>query len=262
MPDLDPRVRLTVDNGVATVTIAQPGKKNAVAPPMWDALAARFQHCSEDPDVRVVILTGEGDSFCSGSDLGAIEMGSDIPGGLARLRRGNRMILSIYNCQKPVIAAVRGAAVGVGWSLALACDFVLACETARFTQGFVKIGLMPDGGSIYFLSRLVGAARAKELAYSGRFVSATEALDLGLALKVFSEAQMDAGVAAFASELASGATASMALSKRMFRASMAPSLEQFLDQEEVSQACIKATGDFQEGVTAFKEKRRPQFTGR
>ena len=262
MTDLDPRVRLTLEDGVATVTIAQPEKKNAVAPSMWDTLAAHFQRCSDDPDVRVVILTGEGETFCSGSDLGAIEMTADIPSGLSRLRRGNRMILSIYNCQKPVIGAVRGAAVGVGWSLALACDFVLAADTARFTQGFVKIGLMPDGGSIYFLSRLIGMARAKELAYSGRFVSAAEALEWGLVIKLFGEAELAEGVVNFGRQLAQGATASIALSKRMFRAAMAPGLEQFLDQEEVSQACIKETGDFQEGVQAFLEKRQPNFTGR
>jgi 2-(1,2-epoxy-1,2-dihydrophenyl)acetyl-CoA isomerase len=120
---------------------------------------------------------------------------------------------------------------------------------------------MPDGGSIYFLSRLIGAAPAKELAYSGRFVSAAEALELGLALKLFSQNEMAEGVADFARQLARGATASMALSKRMFRASMAPGLEQFLDQEEIAQACIKETGDFQEGVRAFLEKRPPVFTG-
>jgi 2-(1,2-epoxy-1,2-dihydrophenyl)acetyl-CoA isomerase len=251
MTEIDGRVRLTIDAGVATVTIAQPDKKNAVAPAMWDALAAHFQRCSDDPQVRVVILTGEGDTFCSGSDLGAIDMASDVSAGLSRLRRGNRMILSIYNCAKPVVAAVRGAAVGVGWSLALACDFVLAAETARFTQGFVKIGLMPDGGSIYFLSRLIGAARAKHLAYSGRFVSASETLEFGLAVKIFAERDMAEGVRGFAADLARGATASMAASKRMFRATMAPGLEQFIDQEELAQVGVKATHDFQEGVKAF-----------
>ena len=259
--ELDPRIRFTLADGIATITIAQPKKRNAIAPQMWDALAAHFNRCSADPEVRVVVFTGEGDAFCSGSDLEEIDMSNDIASGLARLKRANRMITAIYSCEKPVVAAVRGPATGVGWSLAMASDFVIAAENAKFGGGFLKVGLMPDGGSIYFLSRLLGEARAKEIAYTSRFVLAEEALAFGMAVKVAPLAEFDAVVAAFAGQLATSATTGIALAKRMFRASQAPSLEQFLDQEEMAQVCAKKTGDFQEGVTAFMEKRPVRFTG-
>src|SRR3546814_162553 len=141
---LDPRIRYTLHDGVATITIAQPEKRNAVAPPMWDALTAHFTRCSSDPEVRAVIFTGEGGHFCSGSDLDAIDLSNDIASGLARLKRANRMMLAIYNIEKPVIAAVRGPAAGVGWSLALACAFIVAAEDAGFGGGLVTVGLVPD----------------------------------------------------------------------------------------------------------------------
>lgn len=259
---LDPRIQYSLINGVATITIAQPTKRNAVAPPMWDALAAHFTRCSSDPEVRVVILRGEGNFFCSGSDLDAIDLSNDIASGLARLKRANRMMLAIYNCEKPVIGAVTGPAAGVGYSIALACDYIIASDNARLGGGFTRIGLMPDGGSIFFLSRLLGSAHAKEMAYSGRFVSAEEALSLGIAVKLFGADEFDQRLADYANELAKGPTTTIALAKRMFRAALAPSLEQFFDQEEMAQVCAKKTDDFNEGVMAFREKRPVQFSGR
>jgi len=258
---IDPRIRLKITQGVATITISQPEKRNAVAPPMWDAIALLFEHCSVNEDVRAVIFTGEGDAFCSGSDVGEIELSNDMASGLARLKRGNRMIRAIYNCEKPVIAAVRGAATGVGWSLAMACDFVLAADNAKFGGGFLKLGLIPDGGAIFFLSRILGEARAKELVYTSRFVLADEAVSLGLALEVIPVTEMDVKVTSFANELATKATTGIALAKRMFRASIAPGIEQFFEQEELAQVCAKKTNDFQEGVNAFQNKRPVVFSG-
>lgn len=259
--NLDPRIRFAIDDGIATISIDQPAKRNAIAPPMWDAISALFAHCSSDDAVRAVVFTGEGEAFCSGTDLEQIDMRNDIASGLARLKRANRMILAIYNCEKPVIAAVRGGAAGVGWSLALACDFVIASQTAKFGGGFLRVGLIPDGGSVFFLSRLLGEARAKEIAYSGRFVLAEEAVSLGLAVKVVPIEQMATSVAKFARELANGPTTGIGLTKRMFRAAQGPTIEQYLDQEELAQICAKKTDDFQEGVKAFMEKRPAAFTG-
>lgn len=262
MRELDPRVRCDISNGVARITIVQPAKRNAVAPAMWDALTEHFTRVSTHPDVRVVVFTGEGAAFCSGSDLEEIDAGIDPAAGLARLRRANRMILAIYNCDKPVIAAVRGPAVGVGWSLALACDLIIAGQSARFSQGFVKVGLMPDGGSIFFLSRQLGFARAKDLAFFGRFVSAEEAFNLALVNEVTPEDALEAALARRTDALASGATLAISLAKRMFRKSLAPSLEAFLEQEEIAQQTVKQSGDFAEGVAAFRERRPPNFNGK
>lgn len=262
MTTLDARIRCEIAQGVARITIAQPAKRNAVAPAMWDALAAYFTRVSSDPKVRVVVFTGEGEAFCSGSDIEEIDSGTDPAAGLARLRRANRMILAIYNCDKPVIAAVRGPAVGVGWSLALACDLIIAGESARFCQRFVKVGLMPDGGSIFFLARQLGFARAKDLTFHGGFVSAREAMDLGLVNEVAPDDAFESVLAARVEALATGATHAISLSKRMFRASLAPSLEAFLEQEEIAQCTAKQSQDFAEGVRAFKERRAPKFIGK
>lgn len=250
------------DKGIATVTIDHLPKRNAVAPAMWDALAAHFRDLSADPAVRAVILTGAGQFFCSGSDVDEIATADDVPTGLARLKRANRMMLAIHNCEKPVIAAVAGPAAGVGFSLALACDFIIASDDARFGGGFTRVGLMPDGGAIYFLSRLLGESRAKAIAYTGKFLDAEEALALGLVLEVHPAAHFAQRVAAFADELAHGPTSAIALGKRMFRAANAPSLEQFMEQEELAQVCVKQTADFKEGLTAFGERRRTEFSGR
>lgn len=260
--DLDPRIVFELDGDIATITMDQPAKRNAVAPSMWDAIAALFDHCSKNPAVRVVVLTGRGEAFCAGTDLAEIDLENDIASGLSRLRGANRMILAIRNCDKPVIAACRGSAVGVGWSLALACDFTLAATTAKFGGGFVKVGLVPDGGSIYFLSRLLGEARAKEIAYTSRVIPAPEAVDLGLVLEAVPGEELDARVAAFAGQLAKCATTSVGLAKRLFRHAMGPTLEMYLEQEELAQVCSKRTDDFAEGVAAFREKRAARFTGR
>jgi len=262
MTTLDSRIRCEISEGVARITIAQPAKRNAVAPTMWDALAAHFTRVSSDPAVRVVVLTGEGEAFCSGSDLEEMDSGADPAAGLARLRRANRMVLAIYNCDKPVIAAVRGPAVGVGWSLALACDLIIAGESARFCQRFVKVGLMPDGGSIFFLARQLGFARAKDLTFYGDFVSAREALDLALVNEVAPDEALEAALAVRTQALATGATHAISLAKRMFRSSLAPSLEAFLEQEEIAQVAAKQSLDFIEGVRASRERRPPIFIGK
>lgn len=258
----DPRIHFDLTDGVATITISQPEKRNAIAPPMWDAIAAWFEHCSADQDVRVVIFQGDGNAFCSGSDVDVIGLSDDIPGGLARLRRANRMIRAIYLCEKPVIAVVRGPAVGVGWSLTLACDFTLAAENAKFGGGFLKVGLIPDGAAIFFLSRALGEARAKALVYSSRLVKADEAVSLGLALEAVPLDQMDERVMQFANELKNNATAGIALAKRMFRASLSPGIDAYFDAEEMAQICAKKTDDFQEGLASFKEGRPSRFIGR
>lgn len=253
--------------GIATVFIAQPAKQNAVSPPMWDALADSFRQLSADPEVRCVVLRGAGTTFCSGSDLGALDKASnagvvDIGAGLARLKRANRMVLAIHECEKPVIAAVRGNAVGVGWSIAMACDLSIMSSNARFIAAFARIGLVPDGGAIWFLSRLVGPRVAKQIAYQAKVIGADEALSLGLVNQVVTEEEFDAAVDALAADLAARPTQSLALSKRLFRDAIGPGLAGFLEAEEMAQVLAKQSPDFHEGVDAFMEKRRSNFSGR
>lgn len=258
----DPRVSLELDaRGLARVTIRHPERRNAISPPMWDTLADAFETVSQDPDVRVVVLTGQGGAFCSGSDVHEIVDDANVAAGLSRLRRANRMIKAVHRCEKPVFAAVSGSAVGIGFSLALACDLIVAESSARFGGGFLKIGLIPDGGSILLLSTSVGVARAKEIFFSSRLVSAAEGHDLGFVSSVTGDATLDVAIEAAAAPYLTGATTGIALAKRLFRASLPVSLEQYFEAEELAVLAGKATDDAREGRAAFQAKRAPDFRG-
>jgi len=211
--------------------------------------------------VRCVVLCGEGRAFCSGSDIGTMT-GFDVRAARARLQQAHRFILGFANLDKPVIAAVRGATVGVGFSLALSSDLLIASDTARFGLVFKKIGLAPDGGAAYFLSHAIGARRAKELMLSARLFDAAEAKALGLVTEVVEDARLEDRAMALAAELASSATFALAMGKRLFHAAAKPSLEDFLELESHVQTEVLQTQDHQEGVAAYREKRKPVFQGR
>lgn len=247
--------------GVALVTINNPARKNAVDVNMRRALQERFQHLADDESVRAVVLTGAGDAFCSGADVGGMG-GHDLRSSRARILHLHAMIRAVYALDKPVIAAVRGAAAGVGLSLALACDFVLAGESARFAPVFNRIGLAPDGGLVWFLARQIGFAQAKELVYKGRILDAQQALALGLAQQVVPDDQLLELAIGEARVYAQGPGFALALTKQMFAASVTPSLDQFLEQEKLMQPQLLQTHDHAEGTAAFRDKRKPVFTGR
>jgi 2-(1,2-epoxy-1,2-dihydrophenyl)acetyl-CoA isomerase len=157
---------------------------------------------------------------------------------------------------------VRGPAVGIGWSVALACDLVVAAKSARFSQIFQRIGLAPDGGAIWFLTRRIGMAKAKELVFSARFVEAEEALALGLVNFVVEDDELEAKAAALAADLAAGPTFALGLAKKLFDAAVSPSLDQYLEIESLVQPQLHHTQDNAEGMAAFREKRPPKFVGR
>ena len=169
-------------DAVAIVTLDRPETKNAITPEMRRQLWEAFEEIALDHEIRAVVLTGANGDFCSGMDVGGMGRGG-VAGSMDRMHTLNRIARAIHNLKKPTIAAVPGVCVGVGWSYALCCDFVLAAETARFALIFRNIGLAPDGGALWLLRQQVGAMRAKELAFSGRMVGAKEAVDLGLALE-------------------------------------------------------------------------------
>lgn len=246
---------------VAVVTINNPAKKNALTAEMRESLLQAFLGFVGDDEVRAVVLTGAGDAFCSGSDVGA--MGKrDLAGSRVRMKTMHAMIRAIHGLDKPVIAAVRGSAVGVGWSLALACDLVIASETAKFAQVFKRIGLAPDGGAVWFLARQIGFSRAKELVYSARTLAPAEALELGLVHRVAADDRLLDDALGLAHEYAAGPTLAFGMAKQMFAACVAPSLEQFLDLELLVQPQLTLSQDHLEGTGALKDKRPPAFTGR
>ena len=174
----------------------------------------------------------------------------------------HRLIRNLVNIEKPVIAAVRGPAVGVGWSLALACDLVIASDTARFAQVFRNIGLVPDGGAIWFLTQYLGTLRAKELVFSGRRIDAHEAHALGLVTRVVPDADLDTVAWQVAREYAAGPTYALGLDKKLFKLMHQPALETLLDAEAWTQGQALASEDHKEGLRAFREKRAPDFKGR
>jgi 2-(1,2-epoxy-1,2-dihydrophenyl)acetyl-CoA isomerase len=254
-------VRLETDNGVATLTLDRPEKLNAMSDAMWNALDAHLGAVAADGNVRVVILTGAGRAFCSGGDIDNMAK-SDIVSGRARSKSRHRVITALYSLEKPVIAAVRGPVYGIGNALALACDLVIASDTAKFSMAFKKVGVVPDGGAVFFLTQLLGVAKARELVYTARPIAAREAVDLGIAMRVVPDGQLEADARALAQELAHSATYALALAKKMFHAMAVPTLEQLLEMETLASGIVRLTHDHKEGVAAFTEKRPPRFLGR
>jgi 2-(1,2-epoxy-1,2-dihydrophenyl)acetyl-CoA isomerase len=254
-------ITLSIDNRIATVTLDRPEKMNALSEDMYLELARIFAELQTDDGVRAVLLTGAGKAFCSGSDVGAMH-NVDMIASRERMRRRYRMIQNLVNLEKPVIAAVNGACVGIGFSIALACDLIIASDSARFSQIFKKIGLVPDGGSIFFLVQHLGIARAKELVYTARMLPADEAHEWGFVTKVVPDAELIGSAQALARELADSATYALGLAKKMFQSMYTPSLEALLETELMSSTIARMTDDHKEGLAAFAQKRKPEFKGR
>ena len=253
-------VELTREAGVATVTLNRPEKLNALSNEMYHELAETFTRLGADDDVRCVVLTGAGRAFCAGGDVTSMG-GYDVVAGRKRSKGHAGMILALHNLEKPVIAAVRGPAAGIGASLALAADLIVASETAFLLMAFKNVGIPPDGGAVFFLTQHLGLARAKELVYSARKLPAREAAEMGIVMKVVPDDELESAVQTLAAELASSATYALMLGKRMFQSMYTPTLEQLLELENLAIAGARLTNDHKEGIAAFREKRKPKFTG-
>jgi 2-(1,2-epoxy-1,2-dihydrophenyl)acetyl-CoA isomerase len=254
-------VRYEVRDGVAVVTLDRPDRLNALVVEMREALGTHFEQAGRDPAVRAVLLQAAGRAFCASGDVS--RMAEFTPeSGRATLKIAQRMIRNLAAIEKPVIAAVRGAVAGIGMSLAMACDLVIASDTARFSQVFRNVGLVPDGGAIWFLTQHLGTLRAKELVFSGRRIDAAEAHALGLVTRVVPDAELDTIAWELAKEYATGPTVALGMAKKMFRLMHSPDLETLLDAEAWAQGQAFTTEDHKEGVQAFLAKRPPQFKGR
>lgn len=248
-------------DAVAVITLNRPDKMNALTPEMREALGTHFDTAARDPDARAVLLTAAGKAFCASGDVS--RMGDFTPAsGRDLLKLAHRMVRNLANIEKPVVAGVRGAVAGIGWSMALACDAVIASDTAKFSQVFRHIGVVPDGGAVYFLTQHLGIQRAKELVYSGRRVDAQEAHAMGLVNRVVPDAELGAAAFEYARELAAGPTFALGVAKKMFKLMYQPDLETLLDAEAWAQGLALLTDDHKEGVRAFFEKRKAEFKGR
>ncbi len=254
-------VKVTIAEGIATVLLDRADKLNALSGEMYHELADTFTALNSDDTVRAVVLTGAGRAFCAGGDVGSMG-GYDVVSGRKRSKGHQQMILALHHLEKPVIAAIRGPAAGIGASMALACDLIVASETAYLLMAFKNVGIPPDGGAIYFLTQHLGLARAKEIVYSARKLPAAEARDMGLISKVVPDDQLETTAMALARDIAGSATYALTLAKRMFQYMYVPTLEQLLEMEVLAICGARMTHDHVEGVTAFKEKRKPQFKGK
>ena len=244
---------------VAWITMNRPDKLNAFTFEMSKEMNDALKKAERDSDVRAIVITGAGRAFCSGQDIEDIDDDTDHAEFLRE--RYNPLIERIAKIEKPIIAAVNGVAAGAGMSLALACDFRLASEKASFIEAFIHIGLIPDSGSLYYLPRIVGHAKALELAVLGEKISAEQALDLHLVTRVFSLEDWGAETTAFAERLANMPTKAIGLIKRYLNESMTTELTPMLEKEAYGQRIAGQSEDHREGVAAFSEKRKPEFKG-
>lgn len=245
------------ESGVLTLTLNRPERRNAIDGPTWEALRAGFERARDDPETRVVVITGAGGAFCAGADLSAKREGHPLD----RMRSINEIALLLHELGKPTVARVDGVAVGAGWNLALGCDLVVATPTSRFSQIFAKRGLSLDFGGSWLLPRLVGMQQAKRLALLAEMIDATEAERLGLVTWVKPPEEIDAFVADLTTRLASVAPVAAAQSKALLHENADRTLREALASEARTQAVNFATADAPEAFAAFTEKRDPDFTG-
>ena len=252
-------LQLTRAEGVATITLDRPAKKNAMNDVMWVELLEAFDEVNRTDADRVLVITGAGGAFCSGADL------SDVKGErhqLHKMREVADVALRLHRLAKPTIAKVGGIAAGAGCNLALGCDLVVAADDARFSEIFARRGLSIDFGGSYLLPRLVGMHKAKELAFFADILSAEEAMTLGIVNRVVPAAELDDFVAGWAARLAAGPPLALSMTKTMLNNAFAVSMDQALEDEGRCQTVNFGTADTAEAMRAFVEKREPSFEGR
>jgi len=256
-------LQVTLDGGVLRLVLNRPDSLNALNLTLKRELAEAIVFAASDERVRVIVLTGAGRAFCSGGDI------SEMDGARKPVEARNRMRqlltsvhLPLTKLEKPVIAAINGHAFGAGLSLALAADIVLVADGAKLCFAFAKVGLVPDSGALFHLPRLIGLSRAKELVFTARVITASEAVELGLANRCVPAEELDAVVGALAAELAEGPTVALGLTKTLLNQSPSMRFEDMIELESYAVSIVTSTADHAEGIAAFLEKRPVRFGGR
>lgn len=259
------------EDGIVTVTMNRPHRKNAASGTMWAELLQVFREVDASSSDRVLVLTGAEGDFCSGADVGGMDERANTSNAdsnerpkhqLAAMRDITDICLTLNRLRQPTIAKVRGVAVGAGLNMALSCDLVVGDETSRYSEIFARRGLSLDFGGSFLLPRRVGLHKAKELALFAEVIDAEEAESIGLVNRIVPSGELDAFVDDWAARLAAGPPIALAMTKRLLNNSMNVTLEEALDDEGLSQTVNFSTADTAEAMRAFVEKREPRFTGR
>ena len=260
-----PELLETIEDGIATLTFNRPERLNALSTPIMEGLLDGLPRLAGDPGVKVVVLTGAGRAFCAGGDVKSMAEGSvqrSTAEATTRLRSRMEVSRILHELPKPTIAMINGPAAGAGLALALACDLRVAGTSARLVTAFVRVGFSGDFGGSFFLTRLVGTAKARELYFTGRPVEAGEALSLGLVNRVIPDEELATVAMELARSLAQGPSIALSLMKRNLNCAENGSLAELLDMEAIHQVQTGRTEDHREAANAFVEKRTPIFIGR
>jgi 2-(1,2-epoxy-1,2-dihydrophenyl)acetyl-CoA isomerase len=263
--DAQPELLETIEDGIATLTFNRPERLNALSTPIMEGLLHGLPRLAGDPAVKVLILTGAGRAFCAGGDVKDMAQGGEqrsAAEATARLRSRMEVSRILHELPKPTIAMINGPAAGAGLAFALACDLRIAGASARLVTAFVRVGFAGDFGGSFFLTRLVGTAKARELYFTGRPVDADEALSLGLANRVVADEDLATVTMELARSLAHGPSIALSLMKRNLNCAESSGLAELLDLEAAHQVQTGRTEDHREAAKAFVEKRAPTFVGR
>jgi 2-(1,2-epoxy-1,2-dihydrophenyl)acetyl-CoA isomerase len=255
-------VVVTMEGPVAIIRLNEPRSMNALSHSIREALTSEVPRLLAEPDVRCLMFTGTGDAFCAGGDIRNMEKATPQHTRERMRRHYTGWFGALMRGEKPVVIAVNGATAGAGVSLTLMGDLVIASKAAYFSTGFIRIGAVPDLGLVATLPRAIGMARARDMLLTSRKVPAEEALQMGMVARVVEPAALMGEALEAAKSLAALPTVTLGLIKRLLQRAYEGSFDQFLEAEAFSQAVAMSTEDFQEGINAFREKRRPQFKGR
>ena len=249
------------EKNICLVTLNKPEMRNALVQEMMLELIRFFKGVKESEDIKVIIITGKGSSFCAGGNIKGFKEISALDA-RKKVHHSQQLVSAIVELDQPVIAAVNGSAAGAGLSLALACDLILASRNATFTSSFTKIGLVPDLGAGYFLPKLVGSHIAKQIMFSGEPITAEKARSLHIVNEVYDKEELLVEAYKLAESLSCAASAAIGLTKQLINKSQNVGFKEYLEQEVLSQSVAFQTEDLKEGVKAFLEKRPPVFTGK